>query len=126
MSEQVRQQITDLKQHQNWDQIFPQDEPYRLLYSLKIVEFLLGEDTSDVDNNDDVIIFEETESTFNNEWRHDFINCGGFGRLYVIFSNTLKQPINAINRPILTFILHIFKTYLAGVLQPVLPNIYQI
>ena len=36
-----------LKSHLNWDIVFPKDEPYHLLYCLKVVEYLLGEESSE-------------------------------------------------------------------------------
>lgn len=55
----------------DWSRVFAEGSPYRLLYSLKIIEFLM----SDSEPDD-----EETTNTEKSvtQWRQDFIAYGGF------------------------------------------------
>ncbi|KAM3147423.1 hypothetical protein pb186bvf_000230 [Paramecium bursaria] len=109
-------QNTILQLTNNWDQVFPQDQPYHLLYNLKLVEYYLGSQSETVIENEQQIEIED-KMQIEYEWRNNFIIQGGFQQLLIVLKNVCSKPINQITKQIVTFILLVFKLYLAASIQ---------
>ena len=94
--------------------MLPKQSPYILHYTLKIIEYLMSDQTE-----------EEEEVQLDprqRKWREEFIAFGGFEQLAQVFKDFQRNE----NFPIISFVISILKNYLSATLLPMFPLIHRI
>lgn len=129
--------LEGIKQHHDWSKVFPQASPYRLLYSLKIIEYLMSDDegaSADPESPTkmEIEMNQQQQELLHSQrvWRQEFIMYGGFEQLSQTFKTivaiTHKGQSSSVNQQILSFILLVMRNYLAAALKPHVNDIYKI
>jgi len=78
-------------EYEGWSEIVDPSSPYKMLYSLQILNTLISV------NNDRL---SETEVQERFEWRQRFLELGGFNHLYtILITSDIQEMLHAESKP---------------------------